>query len=65
MQDNQYRDGIAGDWRRQMIELNSFICGDCMDYLPRFPDKYFDLANKRLEEYKSQITLFDLGIERK
>lgn len=27
-----------------MIELNSFICGDCMDYLPRFPDKYFELA---------------------
>lgn len=48
-----------------MIELNSFICGDCMDYLPQFPDKYFDLANKRLEEYKSQITLFYLGIERK
>lgn len=27
-----------------MIELNSFICGDCMDYLPQFPDKYFELA---------------------
>ena len=27
-----------------MIEMNSFICGDCMDYLPQFPDKYFDLA---------------------
>ena len=27
-----------------MIELNSFILGDCMDYLPQFPDKYFDLA---------------------
>lgn len=27
-----------------MIELNSFICGDCMDYLPQFPDKYFDIA---------------------
>ena len=27
-----------------MIELNSFICGDCMDYLPQIPDKYFDLA---------------------
>ena len=27
-----------------MIELNSFICGDCMEYLPQFPDKYFDLA---------------------
>lgn len=27
-----------------MIEWNSFICGDCMDYLPEFPDKYFDLA---------------------
>ena len=27
-----------------MIELNSFVCGDCMDYLPQFPDKYFDLA---------------------
>lgn len=26
---------------------------------------YYDLANKRLEEYKSQITLFDLGMERK
>lgn len=27
-----------------MIELNSFICGDCMDYLPQFPDRYFELA---------------------
>ena len=27
-----------------MVELNSFVCGDCMDYLPDFPDKYFDLA---------------------
>ena len=27
-----------------MIELNSFICGDCMEYLPQFPDKYFDIA---------------------
>lgn len=27
-----------------MIELNSFICGDCMDYLQEFPDKYFELA---------------------
>lgn len=26
------------------MEMNSFICGDCMDYLPQFPDKYFDLA---------------------
>lgn len=26
---------------------------------------YYELANKRLEEYKSQITLFDLGMERK
>ena len=25
---------------------------------------YFELANKRLEEYKSQITLFDIGMER-
>lgn len=27
-----------------MIELNSFICGDCMDYLLEFPDRYFELA---------------------
>ncbi len=27
-----------------MIEMNSFICGDCMEYLPQFPDKYFDIA---------------------
>lgn len=27
-----------------MVEMNSFICGDCMDYLPQFPDKYFDIA---------------------
>lgn len=27
-----------------MVELNSFICADCMDYLPQFPDKYFELA---------------------
>ncbi len=27
-----------------MLEMNSFICGDCMDYLPRFPNKYFDIA---------------------
>lgn len=27
-----------------MVELGSFVCGDCMDFLPQFPDKYFDLA---------------------
>lgn len=27
-----------------MLEMNSFINGDCMEYLPQFPDKYFDLA---------------------
>lgn len=27
-----------------MVEMNSFIHGDCMDYLPQFPDEYFDLA---------------------
>lgn len=27
-----------------VIELNSFICGDCMEYLPQLPDKYFDIA---------------------
>lgn len=27
-----------------MLEMNSFICGDCMDYLPQFPDNYFDIA---------------------
>ncbi len=27
-----------------IIKFNSFICGDCMDYLPLFPDKYFDIA---------------------
>lgn len=26
---------------------------------------YFDLSSKRLEEYKSQITLFDIGMKRK
>ena len=25
---------------------------------------YYDLANKRLEDFKSQLTIFDLGIER-
>ncbi len=24
--------------------INSFICADCMEYLPGFPDNYFDLA---------------------
>lgn len=27
-----------------MVEMNGFIYGDCMDYLPQFPDKYFDIA---------------------
>jgi len=27
-----------------MVEISSFICGDCMDYLTQFPDKYFDIA---------------------
>lgn len=27
-----------------MIEWNTFLCGDCMDFLPQFPDKYFELA---------------------
>lgn len=33
-------------WEREMsnINLTRFICGDCMDYLPYFPDKCFDLA---------------------
>jgi len=36
--------GAAGKERYVMTELNWFICGDCMDYLPLFPDNYFDLA---------------------
>lgn len=24
--------------------MSEFICGDCMEYLPRFPDRYFDIA---------------------
>lgn len=28
----------------EMVEMNSFICGDCMEYLPQFPDKYFDIS---------------------
>lgn len=27
-----------------MLELNKLYLGDCMDYLPQFPDKYFELA---------------------
>lgn len=27
-----------------MVKMKSFICGDCMEYLPQFPDKYFDIA---------------------
>lgn len=27
-----------------MVKMSSFICGDCMEYLPQFPDKYFDIA---------------------
>lgn len=27
-----------------MIKSNSFICAGCMDYLFKFPDKYFDIA---------------------
>ena len=30
--------------RLSLPERNSFILGDCMDYLPNIPDKYFDLA---------------------
>lgn len=26
------------------MSVNSFINGDCMDYLPWYPDDYFDLA---------------------
>lgn len=33
-----------------MIEWNSFICGDCMDYLPEFPDKYFKLSVRDAKE---------------
>ena len=28
----------------QKLQESKFICGDCMKYLPDFPDKYFDLA---------------------
>lgn len=27
-----------------MIKSNIFVCADCMDYLFKFPDKYFDIA---------------------
>lgn len=27
-----------------MMGMNRFICGDCMEYLTQFPDKYFDIA---------------------
>jgi len=27
-----------------MIEPNSFVHGDCMNYLTEYPDNYFDLA---------------------
>lgn len=36
-----------------MIKLNTFVLRDCMDYLPQFT------ANK------SQLTLFNMGMERK
>lgn len=35
---------MSVSFQKRMIELNSYICGDCMDYLPQFPDKFFDLA---------------------
>ena len=31
-------------WGMDILEMNSFICGDCMEYMPQFPDNYFDLA---------------------
>ena len=34
----------AGKGGLPTVDLNSFICGDCMDYLPQFPDNFFDLA---------------------
>ena len=34
------------------------------DDVVKLVDKELESANKRLEEYKSQITLFDLGLER-
>ena len=35
------------------------------DYISFEKDPYYyELARKRLEEYKSQITLFDIGMER-
>lgn len=54
-----------------MTELNRFICGDCMDYLPLFPDNYFDLAivdppyfsgPERREYYGKKIS--PIGVQR-
>lgn len=36
--------GAAGKGGLPTVDLNSFIYGDCMDYLPQFPDSFFDLA---------------------
>lgn len=40
--------------------------GAGIDYIAFEIDPYYyDLASKRLKEYRAQITLYDLGMERK
>ena len=34
-----------------MIELNKIIHADCMDIMKDIPDKYFEIAKKRIEEH--------------
>lgn len=39
-----WQSSAAGKGKYFMMKMNSFVCGDCMDYLPQFPAQYFDLA---------------------
>lgn len=64
------RYNIPRDWKildTHTGSASSLIAYDeaGLDYIAFEADKdYYDLANKRLQEYKSQLTLFDFGIER-
>jgi len=54
-----------------MVEMNSFTCGDCMDYLPQFPNKYFDIAvvdplyGKRNMVERTEVNMLSIKMEQK
>lgn len=41
-------------------ELNNIYNEDCLQAMKQIPDKYFELAKKRLDDFDAQLNLFGL-----